>query len=303
MPSPPVRAAFSMLERRKFTTLLSIAVLYPITLILLPDDPWLLLPLDVAATGMIVLILFATRHLRRLASVAALLAVLNTVANVLGRVFPEFAVSLSFAIVRTLLLIGLFAAAIIVVLASVLDRARVSMEKIFGGIAVYLLMGSLWGFLYILVVLFQPDAFHGVTLITPSGPNGAFSWYDLELAEFTYFSYVTLSTLGYGDVTPSSVPAQMLVWTEALAGQVYLAVLIARLVSLQIVHSGMQAVERETQAADRRTAEAQRGSPRRRGRPLNRRRGRDGAKATRAGAPVRMADTAAPGRCGRVGRT
>jgi voltage-gated potassium channel len=299
MPSPAVRAALDALKRRKFLCLLLLCILYPITLVLIPDDPWVLLPVDVVATAATVLILFATRHLRRLAEVAAILAVLNTVANVLSLVSPEFAVSLSFAIVRTCLLIGFFGAAIVVVLASVLDRAHVSMEKIFAGIAVYLMLGSLWGFLYILVVLLQPTAFKGATLISPTGPNGDYSWYDLELAEFTYFSYVTMSTLGYGDVTPSSVSAQMLVWIEALAGQVYLAVLIARLVSLQIIHSGLDAVERDTHRTDGAAAGRHAPAWRRRGYRLDRRRPRDGAQPPGAPAVPRAAAVRGSARRGR----
>ena len=56
-----------------------------------------------------------------------------------------------------------------------------------------------------------------------------------------YFSFVTLTTLGFGDVTPATILARTLVWLEAVTGQMYLAVLVARLVSLQIIHSGAPA--------------------------------------------------------------
>jgi len=197
-----------------------------------------------------------------------------------------FATSTAFAIFRTSLLVGFFGAATVVVLTSVLDRERVSMEKVFGGVCAYLFIGSIWGFLYMLIVLVDPDAFRGATLGTPSGTNGIFNWYDLELAEFTYFSYVTLSTLGYGDITPRSVPAQMLVWMEALIGQIYLAVLIARLVSLQIVHSGLEAAEREAaRATEAARAQPQRRPPRR-GRPAGRQPAAGTPVTSRRGAPT-----------------
>ena len=54
---------------------------------------------------------------------------------------------------------------------------------------------------------------------------------------YLYYSFVTLSTLGYGDITPVSAPTRVLSWFEAVTGELYLAVLIARLVGLHIVHS------------------------------------------------------------------
>jgi hypothetical protein len=48
---------------------------------------------------------------------------------------------------------------------------------------------------------------------------------------FIYYSFVTLTTVGYGDVTPTSIPARTLSWVEAITGQLYLAVLIAGLIS------------------------------------------------------------------------
>ena len=52
-----------------------------------------------------------------------------------------------------------------------------------------------------------------------------------------YYSFVTLTTLGYGDIAPVTMPARMLASLEAMTGQVYLAILVARLVGLHIAHS------------------------------------------------------------------
>ncbi len=59
-----------------------------------------------------------------------------------------------------------------------------------------------------------------------------------DLRNLVYFSFVTLTTLGYGDISPVSASARTLVTVEALVGQLYLVILIARLVSLEIAHSG-----------------------------------------------------------------
>ena len=67
----------------------------------------------------------------------------------------------------------------------------------------------------------------------PAGDNAA-----LEQSRFyhlLYYSFVTLTTLGYGDIVRKRPPAPILAWLEAVAGQLYLAVLVARLMALQIV--------------------------------------------------------------------
>jgi hypothetical protein len=55
---------------------------------------------------------------------------------------------------------------------------------------------------------------------------------------YLYYSFITLSTLGYGDITPANGPAQALAYTEALVGQLYLTILVARLVGLYIANAG-----------------------------------------------------------------
>ena len=60
---------------------------------------------------------------------------------------------------------------------------------------------------------------------------------DKDPAALVYFSFITLSTVGYGDITPLSPPARSFAFMEAIIGQIYLAVLVARLVGLHIVYS------------------------------------------------------------------
>jgi hypothetical protein len=260
-------------RRHRFLCLLLLCLFYPQALVLMPRHVLLPIPVDLIALAGIVWVLFTARHHTPLARVAAALTVAVTTLNVLAAAWPSFGSSLGFSLARTALLLAFFLAAAVIVLANVLDQERVTTEKVLGGISVYLLLGVIWSMLYVLLLLLQPDAFRGSTLDLPARSAGGFSWYDLELAEFTYFSYVTLSTLGYGDITPVTLPAQMLVWLEALVAQIYLAVLIARLVSLHLLHSNTgtggpaplkgaipTAPPTPTQAAD---AARRRGRPRR----------------------------------------
>ena len=86
-----------------------------------------------------------------------------------------------------------------------------------------MLFGVLWAHAYHIVAILQPGSFRGPT-------DGL-----ANLPGWAYYSYVTLTTVGYGDITPASQVARTLSVGEALAGQLYLAVLIARLVAMEIV--------------------------------------------------------------------
>lgn len=105
----------------------------------------------------------------------------------------------------------------------ILNAARVSRDVMCAGIAAYLTIGLLWAFAYLLTSRANPLAF-----ATP-GQSGK---YDLNGFDTLYFSYVTLTTVGFGDIIPVSPMARMLAVLEALTGTMYLAVLVARLVGM-----------------------------------------------------------------------
>ncbi len=134
-----------------------------------------------------------------------------------------------------LLLILFFAYIGVAILRSVIRDERVTVDKISAALCSYLLLGMIWSFIFSLLELVIPGSFH---LPHEAGAVGA---EDLYLASgfknALYFSFVTLTTLGYGDITPVSRLAQNLCVMEAVMGQVYMTVLVARLVGLEISHS------------------------------------------------------------------
>jgi hypothetical protein len=127
-----------------------------------------------------------------------------------------------------------FAFVAVIILASVLRAQTVTGDTISGALCVYLLIGLVWAFLFMLVESVHPGSFQlgegvktaGDTAHPPSAP----------LSLFLYFSFVTLSTVAYGDILPLTGPARGLAALEGIIGQFYLAVLVARLVGLYIVH-------------------------------------------------------------------
>jgi hypothetical protein len=115
---------------------------------------------------------------------------------------------------------------IIVLLVRVFERGPVSGSRVQGAVAAYLLLGMGWAHGYAIISTHHPEAF----VATGSPPATMAAW--------TYFSFATLTTVGYGDIVPSLPIARMVAMAEALAGQLYLTVLIARLVALQVSSGG-----------------------------------------------------------------
>jgi hypothetical protein len=109
-----------------------------------------------------------------------------------------------------------------VVLGQTLRSGPITPHRIQGAVAAYLLLGIIWAHAYSLIALLRPGAFSGP--ISPADGPGA----------WLYFSFVTLTTVGYGDVLPVHPAARSLAMLEAVVGPLYLATLIARLVSLAV---------------------------------------------------------------------
>ena len=106
----------------------------------------------------------------------------------------------------------------------VFTARRVTGVMVSGSVCIYLMLGSLWALLYFAVESFDP----GAAAFASEGV--------VNRQTAFYFSFVTLTTLGYGDVTPVDPVARSLATVEALVGQLYLVVMVARLVALHIAH-------------------------------------------------------------------
>ena len=112
------------------------------------------------------------------------------------------------------------------ILRLVFREGPITGDRIRGAIAVYILLGVLWSLAYQLLDRLAPGSFHFAETARPT--LGRLSH------RLVYYSFVTLTTVGYGDITPVHPLARSLAAGEALVGQLYPAILIARLVSLQI---------------------------------------------------------------------
>jgi hypothetical protein len=116
----------------------------------------------------------------------------------------------------------------VVTLTKVYGKGRVTTHRVKGAIAVYLLFGLTWSLLYGLLDQTLPHAFNLPLSSDIFSPE--------RQETLSYFSFVTLTTLGYGDIVPTHEISRMFVVMEGLIGQLYPATLLARLVSLQLMH-------------------------------------------------------------------
>jgi hypothetical protein len=142
------------------------------------------------------------------------LAVLPVLMRILSGIVPHSTIIIGDSLIE-LTAVGIFA---LLATKQFLMSGRIPAHRIGGAIVVYLLIGILWSRLYYIADMTIPGAFR-----TSEGAA--------TLTSYVYFSFVTLATIGYGDISPVHPLVRNLAVLEAVTGQMYIAVLIARLVS------------------------------------------------------------------------
>lgn len=123
-------------------------------------------------------------------------------------------------VIYLLLLLAFLLSVARLVAGEVLLSGSVDTNKLVGAVALYLVLGMIWSVLYTMLLMGWPDALNGIE------PG---DWY-VNMPTTTYFSFVTLTTLGYGDISPANPLAQVLVVLEAVTGMFYLGIIVASLV-------------------------------------------------------------------------
>ncbi|HEY9712867.1 MAG TPA: potassium channel family protein [Chroococcales cyanobacterium] len=136
----------------------------------------------------------------------------------------------NFARITAIACMLIFIANVTIMMLKDIFSSPVTVNKICGAVCVYLLIGAIFEQLHTLTYCLDHNSY---TFAYGADRKQA----DLQLdvrAVFMYYSFTTLTTLGYGDITPLSRAARMLSWMEAVVGQFYLSILVARLVGLYI---------------------------------------------------------------------
>jgi hypothetical protein len=182
--------------------------------------------------GAIVLLagMYAVRERQQIFTTAAVLSILSVTGTSLLMTFPGHAMVI-FSHATMILVLVFFAIAI---LHYVVRSGRVTADKIYAAICAYLLIAYAWAFGYAVLDEFQPGAFASPTEVARHDYVG-------RVMQMRYFSFITLATVGYGDIIPRTPGARTMAILEAILGQFYLVALIGRLVGLHIVHENRDA--------------------------------------------------------------
>ncbi len=164
--------------------------------------------------------IYAVSTIRRHVVIAAVISILQVLSAAIclktGSILSE--------IIAAALIAIFYIYVLVIVLAYVVKGTEATKDKILGAVSIYLLIGFIWASFYHIVFSLQPEAFSmsetflaGTSRLKP---------------DFVYFSFITLLTVGYGDVRPISGIARSLAMLEGIAGVLYIGVFISRLLSL-----------------------------------------------------------------------
>ncbi|MHC5060766.1 MAG: potassium channel family protein [Planctomycetota bacterium] len=176
---------------------------------------------DIFATLILMSGIYAASPNKRIFRLALLIAFPTLISSWLNHFIESHSLFLT-----SIVLAGLFYAFMVAVILNYLFKEKkITGDTIAGAICAYFLIGLMWSSVFETLELVQPGSF-----------NVPQKMYDESLS-FKYYSYVTLTTLGYGDITPITSQARSFALLEAITGQIYLATLVARLVSVNILQS------------------------------------------------------------------
>jgi len=205
-------------DQDSYLLLLMVLLLEFFALMVIPEDRWSRLASGPLVAATMLLGLRTSRVRPRTMRVALLAA---AVAVVLVAV--QALTGTRLLVGETYLLLGaLLGATPPAVLRRVLGHRTITVETLAGAVCVYVLLGLVFAFAYLAIGSFKPDAF--ADQANADGVRGS--------ADYLYFSFITLTTVGFGDVVPVGKVARALVVLEALLGQIFLVTTVARLVAL-----------------------------------------------------------------------
>jgi len=175
---------------------------------------------QIAFTGLLVVGLWSFHKSRRWFIVGIVLAISSGIVAIVNALTPgDLLVFATMAILIAFCLMSL-----LIALRQVLLDDDVDLNRLTGAICVYLLFGFMFGLIHILVAWLLPGSYAGIG--SPEAEDQA--------VNYMYYSFVTLTTLGYGDVSPIRPLARAVAYIEAVVGVFYVAILVGTLVGLML---------------------------------------------------------------------
>jgi hypothetical protein len=148
------------------------------------------------------------------------LTLFYVILTVLGRVFEHDLNVYLTLLILLMFFMGSFSAAV----KQVLFVGDIDGNKIIGSLSLYMLLGLIWAVIYLLLLAMDPTAFSGIET----------AQWQQSFSRVAYYSFVTLTTLGYGDILPTNHLSEFFVYLEAIIGVFYMAIIVASLISLHL---------------------------------------------------------------------
>lgn len=164
--------------------------------------------------------IWSTRSKRSIFSIGLVLAVAFTLAFSLGLIMENDGTRLT----RVTLLLLYVLLATWTAIKQVLFSGEVTLNTIIGSICIYFLLGIIWAEFYEILLVLDTRSFKGIN---------ASSWHEAS-SDLLYFSFISLTTMGFGDITPATPVARVLTYLEGILGQFYIAILVSSLVGVRL---------------------------------------------------------------------
>jgi voltage-gated potassium channel len=187
---------------------------------------------EALVTGVMIAVFLVVFTRRRERAVALALVIMAAAVKWSRYVVPPQEGSILQPVVFHALSVVFLAFAVFVILRHIFAEKSITGDEVVGTVCGYFIAGLLWSHVYAVVELTAPGSF----VFNPELAKQAMSW-DGSVAIFNYFSLVTLTTMGYGDVTPLHGPATALATIEAVFGQFYIAIVVAQMVGIQLAQA------------------------------------------------------------------
>lgn len=210
---------------RHLTLLLSILLLFIVSPIVVELRHGVLV-LNIVGAGILLAATYAISERKRLFHVAVILTAISIIGTSLLLAYPKTWI----VVVSHVSIVVLITFFIVTILDAVLRAGRITADRIFAAVCVYMLIGYAWAFAYTILEELQPGSFS-----VP--PETVRNDYVGRVMQLRYYSFMTLTSVGYGDIVPRAPAARTMAMLEAITGQFYLVALIGRLIGLHIVHT------------------------------------------------------------------
>jgi voltage-gated potassium channel len=218
--------------RNRYTVLLILTVVLMSVLPFIGGDELAIFSTKLVLSGILLSGIYAGRRLHGDLILGGALGIPVLVGRWLPQYSTDIRVFLAVDIMTAVFLLYIT----IMILNQVLSARRVTLDTIAGAVCAYFLIGLAWAFVYRAMFVLNPHSF-----LFAAGSFGHIFESDNrsepQLMNFAYYSFATLTTTGFGDITPALGSSRALSVLEAAAGQFFIAILIARLVGLELVHS------------------------------------------------------------------